>query len=172
MLAHRRRAHLRPDVALYGRSFQGWGSRHRRLQTYAAEKTHLNTKGLPSNRVQITDDEVPLHVSLGASASICAPLVASEQLFGVINIEYTQGLTADLVTDDRLLIQLANQVAVGIRNAKLIDELTFVRKYLEELLESANALILVTNRERQVLVFKSEARRPSLSSLLKDGRPG
>ncbi len=62
-------------------------------------------------------------------------------------------MTADLVTDDRILIQLANQVAVAVRNAKLIDELSFVRKYLEELLEHANALILVVNRDRRVVVF-------------------
>ena len=50
-----------------------------------------------------------------------------------------------------------------MRNAKLIDELTFVRKYLEELLEHANALILVANRERKVVVFNQragEAHRP------------
>ncbi len=80
---------------------------------------------------------------------LCAPLVASGQLFGAVNIEYPAGLSADLVRDERVLIQLANQVAVAVRNAKLIDELTFVRKYLEELLEYANALILVANRERR-----------------------
>jgi PAS domain S-box-containing protein len=52
-----------------------------------------------------------------------------------------------------VLIQLANQVSVAVRNAKLIDELIFVRKYLEELLEHANALIVVANRERKVVVF-------------------
>ncbi len=58
-----------------------------------------------------------------------------------------------MVHDERVLLQLANQVAVAVRNAKLIDELTFVRKYLEELLEKANALILVVNRDKQVVVF-------------------
>ena len=121
----------------------------------AALKTHLSTENLPPDRVRISDDEVPLlfHDSV---RSICAPLVSSGQLFGVINVEYPGGLTGDLVTDERLLIQLANQVAVGVRNAKLIDELTFVRKYLEELLEHANALILVANRERQILVFNQK----------------
>ncbi|MFZ5471614.1 MAG: ATP-binding protein [Myxococcota bacterium] len=122
------------------------------LRRSAAEKTHLPVKDLPPERVRVTDEEVPL-MFVGSVRSICAPLVASGQLFGAINVEYPQGLTADLVADDRILIQLANQVAVGVRNAKLIDELTFVRKYLEELLEHANALILVVNRERRVVVF-------------------
>ena len=122
------------------------------LRRSAAEKTKLAVSSLPADRVQLTDGEVPL-LFAGSVRSICAPLVTSGQLFGLINVEYPEGLTADLVTDDRLLIQLANQVAVGIRNAKLIDELTFVRKYLEELLEHANALILVVNRERRIIVF-------------------
>ena len=121
----------------------------------AAHKTHLVTENLSRERVRITDGEVPL-LFHGSVRSICAPLVASGQLFGVINVEYPEGMTADLMMDDRLLIQLSNQVAVGVRNAKLIDELTFVRKYLEELLEGANALILVANRERQILVFNDK----------------
>lgn len=121
----------------------------------AAQKTHLLTDPLPPERVRITEGDVPL-MFVGSVRSICAPLVASGQLFGVINVEYPEGMTADLVTDDRLLIQLANQVSVGIRNAKLIDELTFVRKYLEELLEHANALILVANRDRRVVVFNRQ----------------
>ena len=84
---------------------------------------------------------------------VSAPLVASGQLFGAINMEYPEGLEADRVHDERVLLQLANQVAVAVKNAKLIDELTFVRKYLEELLEKANALILVANRDQQVVVF-------------------
>src|SRR6185436_1955464 len=122
------------------------------LRRSAAEKTHLMTHVLPPDRVRIIDDDVPM-VFLGSVRSICAPLVASGHLFGAINVEYPEGMTADLVADDRVLVQLANQVAVGVRNAKLIDELTFVRKYLEELLEHANALILVASRERRIVVF-------------------
>jgi PAS domain S-box-containing protein len=64
------------------------------------------------------------------------------------------------------LVQLANQASVGIRNAKLIDELTFVRQYLEELLEHANALIVVTNRDRSVRVFNQAF--AALTGLAKD----
>ncbi|MFL5319644.1 MAG: histidine kinase, partial [Myxococcaceae bacterium] len=101
------------------------------LKRSAVEKTHLNLANVPVGKVRFTEDEVPL-LFQGSQRGICAPLVASGQLFGVINVEYPAGMTADLMSDDRILIQLANQVAVGIRNAKLIDELTFVRKYLED----------------------------------------
>ncbi len=122
------------------------------LKRSAIGKTHLDTDTLPPDKVKVVDDEVPL-VFTGTVRGICAPLAASGQLFGAINVEYPQGVPMELAADDRLLIQLANQVAVGVKNAKLIDELTFVRKYLEELLEHANALIVVANRDRRVVVF-------------------
>ncbi len=122
------------------------------LRRSMVEKTHLDTSRLPADRVVVTSGELPL-LFVGCVRGIAAPLVASGQLFGAVNIEYPAGLTADVVTDERVLIQLANQVAVAVRNAKLIDELTFVRKYLEELLENANALILVVNRDLKVVVF-------------------
>ena len=122
------------------------------LRRSMVEKTHLETGHLPKDKVVVTTGELPL-VFTGSVRGIAAPLVASGQLVGAINVEYPPGLTADIVADERILIQLANQVAVAVRNAKLIDELTFVRKYLEELIENGNALIVVTNREGKVVVF-------------------
>ncbi|MBK7864974.1 MAG: PAS domain S-box protein [Archangiaceae bacterium] len=122
------------------------------IKRSAAEKTHLSTSGLPTDRVKVVAGDRPLLFN-GSVRGISAPLVASGQLFGVVDVEYPEGMSADLVSDERVLIQLANQVSVAVRNAKLIDELIFVRKYLEELLEHANALILVANRDRKVVVF-------------------
>ncbi|RKH14010.1 PAS domain S-box protein [Corallococcus praedator] len=117
----------------------------------SVEKTNLSLASLPQGRVSISE-EVPL-LFHGSTRAVSAPLVASGQLFGAINMEYPDGLDADIAHDERVLLQLASQVAVAVKNAKLIDELTFVRKYLEELLEKANALILVVNRDKQVVVF-------------------
>ncbi|NOK17902.1 GAF domain-containing sensor histidine kinase [Corallococcus carmarthensis] len=117
----------------------------------SVEKTNLTVTALPQGRVSISE-EVPL-LFHGSTRAVSAPLVASGQLFGAINMEYPEGLDADPAHDERVLLQLASQVAVAVKNAKLIDELTFVRKYLEELLEKANALILVVNRDKQVVVF-------------------
>ncbi len=122
------------------------------LRRSMLEKTHLESSKIPQGKVVVTPGELPL-LFQGSVRGVAAPLVASGQLFGAINIEYPEGLTADAVSDERILIQLANQVSVAVRNAKLIDELTFMRKYLEDLLETANALILVVNRDGRVVVF-------------------
>ncbi|QSQ22313.1 PAS domain S-box protein [Pyxidicoccus parkwayensis] len=117
----------------------------------AVDKTNLSPASLPQGRVAVLS-EVPL-LFQGSTRGVSAPLVASGQLFGAINMEYPEGFDADMQHDERVLLQLANQVAVAVKNAKLIDELTFVRKYLEDLLEKANALILVASRDKQVVVF-------------------
>ncbi|RKH30339.1 PAS domain S-box protein [Corallococcus sp. CA041A] len=130
----------------------------------SVEKTNLTLTALPQGRVTISE-EVPL-LFHGSTRAVSAPLVASGQLFGAINMEYPEGLDADPAHDERVLLQLASQVAVAVKNAKLIDELTFVRKYLEELLEKANALILVVNRDKQVVVFNQAL--SALTGLTKD----
>jgi PAS domain S-box-containing protein len=128
------------------------------LRQSMVDKTHLETGPLPGDRVMVDHAELPL-LFHGSARGIAAPLVASGQLFGAINVEYPTGLLVDVISDERVLIQLANQVAVAVRNAKLIDELSFMRKYLEELLENANALILVANRDGRVVVFNAALAR-------------
>ncbi|HYO57695.1 two-component system sensor histidine kinase NtrB [Archangium sp.] len=129
------------------------------LKRTAVEKMHLTPESMPPGKVVVAA-QVPLLFE-GSTGGVSAPLVASGQLYGVINLEYPATLReeTDLLQDDRVLVQLANQVAVAVKNAKLIDELTFVRKYLEELLEKANALILVANRDKKVVVFNQAISR-------------
>jgi PAS domain S-box-containing protein len=129
------------------------------LKRSAVEKLHLSPKVIPAGKV-VVSAQVPLLFE-GSTGGVSAPLVASGQLYGVINLEYPASLEeeVELFQDERVLVQLANQVAVAVKNAKLIDELTFVRKYLEELLEKANALILVANRDKKVVVFNQAISR-------------
>jgi PAS domain S-box-containing protein len=130
------------------------------LKRSAVEKTHLRLGSLPAGKVVVAA-RVPLLFE-GSRAGVSAPLVASGQLYGAINLEYPSTLPeeeVDVFHDERVLVQLTNQVAVAVKNAKLIDELTFVRKYLEELLEKANALILVANRDKKVVVFNQAISR-------------
>ncbi|HEX8536101.1 MAG TPA: PAS domain S-box protein, partial [Cystobacter sp.] len=128
------------------------------LKRSAAEKMHLVESALPAGKV-VGAGRVPLLFE-DSVGGVSAPLVASGQLYGAINLEYPAS-RAEMNTyqDERVLVQLANQVAVAVKNAKLIDELTFVRKYLEELLEKANALILVANRDKKVVVFNQAISR-------------
>jgi PAS domain S-box-containing protein len=46
-----------------------------------------------------------------------------------------------------------------VRNLRSIEELTFLKTYLEDLIENANALIVVVNREMEILVFNGALSR-------------
>ncbi len=129
-----------------------------RMRRSSARHAGLEPQLLAPERVELVDEVRPIFE--GARAAMAVPLVSSGQLFGLLDVEHG-GAHSDPELDDRALIQIANTASVGIRNAKLIDELTFVRKYLEDLIEHANALILVTNRERRILVFNRELSRLS-----------
>lgn len=121
------------------------------LRRSAADKAHVDPRTLLPGRVVLTEEE-PL-VFAGSISGFATPLSATGQFFGLVNLEYPQGLAADLARDEKLLIQLVNQAAIGVRNAKLIEELTFMKKYFEQLIENANALILAVDRKNEVIVF-------------------
>ncbi|MFN0064218.1 MAG: ATP-binding protein [Myxococcaceae bacterium] len=135
------------------------------LRRTAVEKMRLEASRFAPGKVHIVDGEVP-HLFCDTSQALSAPLAASGQLFGELNLEYLAGQDSDVAADERLLSQLANHVAVAVRNAKLIAELTLVRNRLADLLENANALIVVAHRDRRVQVFNQAF--SNLTGLSKD----
>jgi PAS domain S-box-containing protein len=118
-------------------------------------KMQLPETLMSSPAVRILDEYEP--VFEGTKDGLAMPLVASGQLFGLINLEYPgDGLPARKEEDGLLLRPLANQVSLFLRNVKLLKETLFLKEYLEKLVEGANALIVVLDRNRQVLVFNQE----------------
>jgi PAS domain S-box-containing protein len=97
--------------------------------------------------------EVDLPLFEGSDAATAVPLAVGGQLFGVVNLEYEAGAGAERGRDAPLLYQLANHAALGVRNVRSIEELTYLKTYLENLVEHANALVLVVNRCREVVVW-------------------
>lgn len=142
-----------------------------RLKRSAVERTGMRLDASSGGRVEVVEGPVPL-LFQGAVRGVSAPLVASGQLFGLLTAEVGPGAEVDLEADGRVLMQVANLVAVGMRTAKLIDELGFVRTSLEELLEHANALILATRLDGAVLIFNGAlCRLTGLSREEVIGRP-
>ena len=139
-------------TSLYAEGRMLEGARERlALRRSAADKAHVDPRTLLPGRVVLTEEE-PL-VFAGSISGFATPLSATGQFFGLVNLEYPLGLAADLARDEKLLIQLVNQAAIGVRNAKLIEELSFMKRYFEQLIENANALILAVDRKNEVIVF-------------------
>ena len=151
------------------------------LRRAAVRHGGLSEAALESGGVRLVDVDVP--VCAGCVRAVAVPLAAGSQLFGVVSLEYPPGAPGDPAADEPLLLQVTNPAALGVRNLRSVEELTFLKTYLEELLENANALIVVTNRQHQVLVFNraiarltglggEEALGADLLALLPDRRAG
>ncbi|MBW1870817.1 MAG: PAS domain S-box protein [Deltaproteobacteria bacterium] len=116
----------------------------------AMAKTRLNPEVGQGAFVEVCE-EVPQLFDDSVHA-IHVPLVAENQLFGAIQLEAPKDnpLGDD---DELLLISLANQMAMALRNQRLLDETAYLKDYLANIVEYANALVIVTNVNRQILVF-------------------
>jgi PAS domain S-box-containing protein len=123
------------------------------LRLSAVERTGLSRDHLAAGGVRVTEVDEPLFERSAAATAV--PLAVGGQLFGVVNLEYAPGGKGDPEADAPLLFQLANHAALGIRNLRSIEELTYLKTYLENLIEHANALILVVNCCREVVVWNA-----------------
>src|SRR5262249_32976893 len=106
------------------------------IRPSAVKKTKLrHTQGAP--RLEITGGYQPILVGTDARG-IAIPLVASGGLHGLLNMEYPPGtprLERLLDADERMLIPLANQLSVALRNKKLAQETLYLRDYQAKLIE-------------------------------------
>jgi len=132
----------------------------------AAERIHLSRSAVLKTGLDDADPEFQHIVCWerlerlfeGTSHAIHVPLVADNQLYGAVQVEGAEH--APLGDDDEvLLISLANQLALALRNQRLLEETAFLKDYLASILEQANALIVVTDLNRQMLVFNQALER-------------
>jgi two-component system, NtrC family, sensor kinase len=123
------------------------------LRQAVLDRAGLAAELVREGAVAVADVDAPLFE--GSEAASAVPLAVGGQLFGVVNLEYEPGQSADPARDGPLLDQLANHAALGVRNVRSIEELTYLKTYLENLVEHANALVLVVNRCREVVVWNA-----------------
>jgi PAS domain S-box-containing protein len=146
------------------------------LRRAALERAGVNAEAL-AGAVTFTDVDEPLFE--GCEEAVAVPLGVGGLLFGVLNLEYGPDQLSLREPDAPLLYQLANHAALGVRNVRSIEELTYLKTYLENLIEHANGLIVVVNRKREVVVWnqalvkmtglaKDRVSRANVLSLVRD----
>jgi PAS domain S-box-containing protein len=89
----------------------------------------------------------PLYLDSGFDtvSQLCAPLLAGEEVIGVLNVESQRPDTYDSA-DRRLLATLADQAALAIQNARLYKQMSAGRERLAAL---SRRLVEVQERERR-----------------------
>jgi PAS domain S-box-containing protein len=100
--------------------------------------------------LEVSERYVP--VFEGSTSGIDFPLSAGDVLLGLLNLE-SHAEIGEQDVDRSVLGTLANQMAVGLRNHRLYEETLYLKSFLENLVESANALIVVVDRDRRIVMF-------------------
>ena len=120
-----------------------------RIKQSALDKAGLKSALAESARIVIStrwDSPFP-----DVAAGVVVPLVASGELYGVLDLGYPLGTDCS-ETDERLLLPLANQLSVALRNERLHRDTSLLRDYQAKLIEHANALILGVDRHWRITV--------------------
>ena len=112
-------------------------------------KTRLKSALAKSARVRLADPwDSPFP---GLAHGFTVPLVASGELYGVLDVGYPLGSDSS-DQDEELILPLANHLSVALRNERLHRETTLLRDYQSKLIEHANALILGVDRHWRITV--------------------
>ncbi len=125
----------------------------------ALRQTRLPDAITLSGRVVVSDTYEPVFPhSAVRGGGFAVPLVASAELFGVLNVEYPA--RTDLATsDEAVVIPLLNQLSVALRNLDLLGEARYYRDYLRKMIDVANALIVVIDRDARIAVMNVAMQR-------------
>ncbi len=120
------------------------------LKSSSVEKTQLRQDLIDCDRLRL--GEIWDSPFVGLDEGFAVPLVASGDCYGVLDVGYAAGQAA-IESDEPLILPIANQLSVALRNERLHRESTMLREHLEQLVEYANALILGVDRRGRVTVF-------------------
>lgn len=119
------------------------------LKQTAVDKTKLKPAVLSSARVRVSDRwDSPFG---GLAIGFSVPLVASGELYGVVDVGYPLGAD-NSAEDEGLVLPFANHLSVALRNERLHRETMVLRDYNATLIEHANALILGVDRQWRITV--------------------
>jgi two-component system, NtrC family, sensor kinase len=119
------------------------------IKRSSAAKTRLKSALAESARVRLSDRwDSPFP---GVAAGFAVPLVASGELYGLLDVGYPLGLDS-CADDEAAMLPIANHLSVALRNERLHRETTLLRDSQSKLIEHANALILGVDRHWRITV--------------------
>ena len=119
------------------------------LKRSSAAKTRLKSALAESARVRLSDRwDSPFP---GVAAGFAIPLVASGELYGLLDVGYPLGSDSS-EADEADMLPIANHLSVVLRNERLHRETTLLRDSQSKHIEHANALILGVDRHWRITV--------------------
>ena len=124
------------------------------IKRSALRRTRLPDAITLSARVRVFDVYERVFAAVGGRAASRCRWWPRRELFGLLNVEYPQPHElADV--DEPVVIPLANQLSVALRNLNLLGEARYYRDYLRKMIDVANALIVVIDRDARIAVMNA-----------------
>ncbi len=120
------------------------------LKASSVHKTRLERAWVERARIRLDvhwDSPFP-----GITEGFAVPLVASGECHGVLDVGYPPG-AACAELDEPVILPIANQLSVALRNQRLHHSTSVLRDYQTKLIEHANALILGVDKSWRITVW-------------------
>lgn len=117
------------------------------LERSAAARHALDEAVLARLGVTLSDQFVPFFEA--GAAGFDVPLNDGERLLGILSVEYPAGVRVP-AWDAPILVPLALELGSKLRSARLLRESTYLRDYLGQVIQHANAPIIVLRRDRTI----------------------
>ena len=115
-------------------------------------KSRLLQESLPI-RITAPDEHFPsLPLWPDSCSAMVTSLVSMEELIGILLCE-SPAVEEFTREDENLLEMLAGQLAVSLRKIRLFGEVAYLKGYLEQLIEKANASIISVDTEGSIIMF-------------------
>jgi PAS domain S-box-containing protein len=130
----------------------GMGHAQLTLKASAVDKTRLARAWVERARIRLDscwDSPFP-----GIGQGFAVPLVASGECYGVLDIGYGNSMSGPCgEIDEPLILPIANQLSVALRNQRLHRDAAVLRDYQAKLIEQANALIVGMDKRWRITVW-------------------
>lgn len=117
------------------------------LERSAAARHALDESVLARLGVRLSERFAPFFEP--GAAGFDVPLNDGERLLGILSVEYPAGVRVP-AWDAPILVPLALELGSKLRSARLLRESTYLRDYLAQVIEHANAPIIVLRRDRTI----------------------
>ena len=117
------------------------------LERSAAARHALDEAVLTRLGVKLSDGFVPFFEA--GAAGFDVPLNDGERLLGILSVEYPAGVRVP-AWDAPILVPLALELGSKLRSARLLRESNYLRDYLGQVIQHANAPIIVLRRDRTI----------------------
>ncbi len=120
---------------------------HLLLERRAAERHALLESDLARLGISLTDSYHPLFEQ--GAHGFDVPLTDGARILGIVSVEYPTGFEVP-VWDAPIVVPLGLELAAKLRGARLLRESNYLRDYLSQVIERANAPIVVLRSDRRI----------------------